>query len=535
MADATQTLLIRAHLEASKAIADLKRMEGALNANTTAAAKAGGGLAAAGRNARQYGAFVQNAGFQINDFVVQVTSGQSALVAFSQQFAQIAQFLGPWGMGLSIVVPAVIGLGRALYSAAEAGDTMSASLKQSREQAAEATNSIQELRLEIERLQKGWDPQQQSFINAIDAEKRAISALLDEYQRINTTILEGADALLMNIDDQIAEHQMLLTFYRVQLAIYNELVPQAEALRKKSEETKNILKDITGLDISGVFKTAETAADGLLAKTSQIYYTMLGMAARVRQEQLDAFGGEGDPYYSEPRTFTPPRIPSDSRGGGGSSKQIKEITERVITLNEWLSKTESNLNETFMKTGVNALFSFSDALIEGQLNFKDFTRNLLLDIAKLTARMLILNLLMKSFGFKSGGTELTTFGSILSQLAGVETQMKFAKGGVVNGPTVFPMASGKTGLMGEAGPEAIVPLTRRNGTLGVGASPVNLEIHNYSGQQVSVDRTEDTIRIAVGQAVAAAKAEFAHSMTTGQGTYARALELNYSSRRKLGG
>ncbi|WP_316014557.1 phage tail tape measure protein [Roseobacter sp. HKCCA0434] len=45
----------------------------------------------------------------------------------------------------------------------------------------------------------------------------------------------------------------------------------------------------------------------------------------------------------------------------------------------------------------------------------------------------------------------------------------FAKGGVVSGPTTFPMRGG-TGLMGEAGPEAIMPLTRGpDGALGVKA------------------------------------------------------------------
>lgn len=47
--------------------------------------------------------------------------------------------------------------------------------------------------------------------------------------------------------------------------------------------------------------------------------------------------------------------------------------------------------------------------------------------------------------------------------------MPFAKGGVVTGPTNFPMRGG-TGLMGEAGPEAIMPLTRgADGKLGVQA------------------------------------------------------------------
>jgi hypothetical protein len=45
--------------------------------------------------------------------------------------------------------------------------------------------------------------------------------------------------------------------------------------------------------------------------------------------------------------------------------------------------------------------------------------------------------------------------------------MPFAQGGVVSGPVAFPMRGG-TGLMGEAGPEAIMPLTRgADGRLGV--------------------------------------------------------------------
>ena len=55
----------------------------------------------------------------------------------------------------------------------------------------------------------------------------------------------------------------------------------------------------------------------------------------------------------------------------------------------------------------------------------------------------------------------------------------YANGGVVGGPTYFPMAGGKTGLMGEAGPEAIMPLKRgKGGKLGVsvegGSGSVNV-------------------------------------------------------------
>ena len=51
---------------------------------------------------------------------------------------------------------------------------------------------------------------------------------------------------------------------------------------------------------------------------------------------------------------------------------------------------------------------------------------------------------------------------------------KFATGGIVNGPTLFPFADGgamQMGLMGEAGPEAIMPLQRGpDGSLGVRAA-----------------------------------------------------------------
>ncbi|MQY41652.1 phage tail tape measure protein [Epibacterium sp. SM1969] len=68
----------------------------------------------------------------------------------------------------------------------------------------------------------------------------------------------------------------------------------------------------------------------------------------------------------------------------------------------------------------------------------------------------------------------------------------FARGGVVNGPTHFPMRGG-VGLMGEAGPEAILPLARgADGALGVrsasGAAPtvvMNIQTPDVQGFQRS--------------------------------------------------
>ncbi|PYE85721.1 phage tail tape measure protein [Pseudoroseicyclus aestuarii] len=89
-------------------------------------------------------------------------------------------------------------------------------------------------------------------------------------------------------------------------------------------------------------------------------------------------------------------------------------------------------------------------------------------------------------------------------LAGGRT-VPFARGGVVTGPVAFPMRGG-TGLMGEAGPEAIMPLTRGpDGSLGVaaqgGARPVQVTINVSSPDVAGFRRSQGQIAAEVARAV----------------------------------
>jgi lambda family phage tail tape measure protein len=71
----------------------------------------------------------------------------------------------------------------------------------------------------------------------------------------------------------------------------------------------------------------------------------------------------------------------------------------------------------------------------------------------------------------------------------------YAMGGIVNKPTLFPMANG-AGLMGEAGPEAIMPLRRgANGKLGVEASGAGM-----GGITVNVDASGSSVEGDASQA-----------------------------------
>ena len=73
----------------------------------------------------------------------------------------------------------------------------------------------------------------------------------------------------------------------------------------------------------------------------------------------------------------------------------------------------------------------------------------------------------------------------------------FASGGIVSGPTAFPMRNG-TGLMGEAGPEAIMPLSRgSDGRLGVrmdgGGRPVTVVMNISTPDAQSFQKSRSQI------------------------------------------
>lgn len=70
----------------------------------------------------------------------------------------------------------------------------------------------------------------------------------------------------------------------------------------------------------------------------------------------------------------------------------------------------------------------------------------------------------------------------------------FASGGVVGSPTTFPMSGNRTGLMGERGAEAIMPLKRTpSGQLGVQAqtSPATVNVYNQSDSRIETVQRPD--------------------------------------------
>ena len=83
--------------------------------------------------------------------------------------------------------------------------------------------------------------------------------------------------------------------------------------------------------------------------------------------------------------------------------------------------------------------------------------------------------------------------------------MPFANGGIVSSPTYFPMRGG-TGMMGEAGPEAILPLSRgADGKLGVrsegGGRSVQVVMNIQTQDAQSFQRSQSQIAAQMNRAL----------------------------------
>ena len=138
---------------------------------------------------------------------------------------------------------------------------------------------------------------------------------------------------------------------------------------------------------------------------------------------------------------------------GGAGGAIDKAAKSVETFQQSVAKT--------LISGLDRLF---DSMFEGGKKAVEALRDIGKELLKMVAKQSFYNILAKLLPstFGAGGfLDLGAAGSL----------KPYAKGGIVNAPTAFPMRGGKTGLMGEAGPEAILPLTRgANGALGVAAA-----------------------------------------------------------------
>ncbi|ENL4094451.1 phage tail tape measure protein [Providencia rettgeri] len=189
-------------------------------------------------------------------------------------------------------------------------------------------------------------------------------------------------------------------------------------------------------------------------KTTQLYADQTTFLASEEQKQIEIA-----------RQSSKDKLSAQKDAYAGMAKGVQDF-----------GNTANNVHEQMRTITQNSLDNMSSMMADfattGKLNFGDFAQSIVNDITKMIFKMMIFNAL------KSGLTG-TAFGDMMGLKAEPNAKgntyespgLSLHRNSIVKSPTLFPFAKGGVpgmGLMGEAGPEAIMPLTRsRDGSLGV--------------------------------------------------------------------
>lgn len=363
-----------------------------------------------------------------------------------------------------------------------------------------------------------------SVIDALERERRALK-LTETQREIDKRLREAQVSASSKEGQDIIRRTTLLMDEKKAMQDRSRAEEEAAARQKRDEEFMR--------------RTAEqrqTAIEKLLQERDALFMSAeAARAAAIAQAELAKYRERGIPVTSN------------------LTEQIKQNAEQRAAIEAMTEKLRDAKSMTFdfassftrdMRRGASATEAFASSLDRLTDRLLDGTLKSAIDglfgslgqggggwLAKLLG-------LAGSSGGGSGGTglSLTGTGGLYANGAAFYggRLIPFAAGGVVDRPTIFPMANGM-GLMGEAGAEAIMPLRRApDGRLGVearggaGAAPVvNVSVqNNASGADVSVGQARRNTdgSISVDMIIDQASARMAQQVNAGRGPLAKIVQ-----------
>ncbi|CAH0237186.1 hypothetical protein SRABI130_02897 [Pseudomonas sp. Bi130] len=354
----------------------------------------------------------------------------------------------------------------------------------------------------------------QSEIDALEAAKTKKGTTAAQVIQIDQKISDARSAMVKAQQDSDSELAIIATneegrLRKQTLAVStytSALQQQVETLRQQGlraasglgqgDRQRGLTEQQNGIDDKANAQRIDLAnqyGDGSRGMSLDEYNAKLKAVAQSQQELRNVVVANYDDMTSAQGSWT---------AGASSAWENYLVSSRDVA-----GQTKSLFT--------NAFSSMEDAITQfamtGKLSFGDFARSVLADMAKIALRQASSSALSGLFGMAVsaagsyfGGSSSTSLGA--SQAGYSSTYFPQAKGGawsggvqmfadggaftnsIVSKPTAFGMANGKTGVMGEAGDEAIMPLARDSqGRLGVRGGNGNSSTVNVS---VTVDATD---------------------------------------------
>lgn len=529
--------------------------------------------------ARRFGRSVQNSSYQIQDFITQVAGGVDPIKSLGQQLPQMVINMGALGGAIGVAAAALpffidnIEIGdKAAKEADVSFDSLSASISR-------IGTTMSEMNLDsfVEQWEKVGKAQQDALLATLKYDtylaKSDINKAFESFAALPEAVTEAGPARVV----YGAQLQTLAETIGLTEKQFRGLIDSYEAVQ--NEETRNIetitkfrtelmsLAQAEGIRNEALEKTiknmkdAESAAIALTTANDALLKEVKPQVTEFA-EYLKPGGGGGSNKESDmfPRIVPNAGDPEILAAYKAQQEALKEqqaayaalypeMTRYLNTLEQITTLEDANRISTEAAATARAealeklngepfslavkgveLFNSSfqkmlDGVVQGTQSISDGFKDMAKVIIAELARIAILKSIVGIFGGTSSlGTAAT---NVLQNANGNAfnngSVVPFANGGVVNGPTNFGY-SGGIGLMGESGPEAIVPLNRGpGGKLGVGASPVNVTVNNMaSGVEVRTRQTDSGLTLDV------VMAQFATAVRQGGNDLTSAMESTYS-------
>jgi hypothetical protein len=275
-----------------------------------------------------------------------------------------------------------------------------------------------------------------------------------------------------------------------------------DAGRRMMEEWKQTV----GMEMPDASPIAEPAFGGQETAKATTQVTAEALAAREQVGKLMAaidaemdIIGRLNESRERSRDVVELQVAAEKAYGAASAETSRILDEYGRKLD--LLRDQERLVGTAESIGDSFANAFERALT-GAESFSEALRAMGREIAVLVMRQTVLQGVSD---WISGGAQGLLGGLLLSGRGNVFHHgqlVPFAAGGVVDRPVVFPMAQG-AGLMGEAGPEAVMPLRRGpDGKLGVAAEGTpTVENHTRIVNVLDPSVAADYMQSAAGEKV----------------------------------
>ncbi len=291
---------------------------------------------------------------------------------------------------------------------------------------------------------KAFADQKKELQDQIDL-MRVRLALGDQVaQRVEIEQRLAADGITLTADQKAQLDKLLST--QKELAIVEERRQQAGFRGANTDEQRRMIEAMAAqIDVTAQIADKEALLNAVLEKRPDLIGQVNEQLIDLRLRALESSTALGDGFE---RAFL----------------KIKKEAEDLAAVGE-------SVVDVFADRATDALVEFAET---GKLNFKELASSILSDLARILARLLIIQALNAAFG--GGGTA-----AAVGVGAGVNLAGQRADGG--------PVSAGRSYLVGEEGPEVFTPKQAGNITPNGESSgrPQTLQIVNVTDPRMVPD------------------------------------------------